>query len=357
MDYYLYEKVQKPLTGFLASILYYWLIADPLERVEPERELLAIKRIRSKYNPTIFNSYQNGYNYGLSNATMENFRQTDYHDFMRLHTIYNDEQYTRARLIEEDLAKADLGNKNNWINGLLLYSPDLLDCRSSNLYFLQRAYSGNKSQNELDQPLIVNPNNSWVRYLYNPTDPYERNITTLSSIEAGYLRRSNWLSLQNLISPQMVGVKKIKLTDNTRFTFSLNYLRTVFGEMYEQNLWMMHNDNLSGIFIRQYVNHEHAGMGIGYKLYDTKLAKNLSLTTNLNYWNQPDQLSFYDQGFSQGFSLKQRIEFKFAEDKFIRRKNMSLFIGYDYKSKGYEPDNLYLAKNFDMQLGMRINIR
>jgi hypothetical protein len=347
------------LEKFLFSYAYNGLLSTPFLSVEAERELLSTKGLHVSYNPTLFSPYGRSYSYGLDNIEMSNLRNSDFPTYMRLHTIQNDVHYTAAKLIEEKLARVDLSNINNKFNYVFLYGVELLSHRESNVFWGLGSEPQTSNFSENKQPLIIDPQKSWIKYLFEPGFGYKRQVTAddLSANETRYLRRSSLFSLLNFISPQMLGSGKIKLSDNNRFTFSLNYLRTVFGEMFEQNIWLMHNSTLSGIFLRQYVNHEKAGIGLGYKWYDTPLANNLYLTSNLNYWCQPSECSFYDRSFSNGFSINQQLEWQFAKDKYIKRNNMSLFLGYNYKSKGYEPENFHLKANFDVQLGIKMRLK
>ncbi len=359
IEYLLTKTLKNPLIKTLGAYLYNRIISSSFLAVEAERELLANQGISVKYNPTIFNSYRSGYSYGLDNSSMENLKLSNYHTYMRLHTVKNDINYTSAKHIEERLARVDMSNINAKISYTYQHALELIFFRATNIFFGEGKDA--KAQNLADsmQPLIIDPGKSWVKYLFEPNAFYIRNTKSgdLNNDEKFYLKRSSLFSFINLISPQMFGIKKFRISEKTRFTFSFNYLRTIFGEMFEQNFWISHNNNLSGLFLRQYINHEKTGLGIEYKLYDTKLAKNILLTSNINYWHQPTQLSFYDHSLSSGFSATQQIEWKFAEDKYIHRRNMSLFMGYNYKSNGYEPDNLHLTNNLDIQLGVKINLR
>jgi hypothetical protein len=70
-------------------------------------------------------------------------------------------------------------------------------------------------------------------------------------------------------------LKKFRLSNPAAFTFSPNYLRTPFGEMWAQNIWLTTGySQLHGIFVRQYKNYAQTGLGIGYKLYHQPLFRN-----------------------------------------------------------------------------------
>lgn len=68
---------------------------------------------------------------------------------------------------------------------------------------------------EQKQPLIIDRNRSWVKYLFNPDMEYQRHILQegLLDEERKYLKRSACWSWLNLVSPQMYGIPKFKLNE------------------------------------------------------------------------------------------------------------------------------------------------
>lgn len=141
------------------------------------------------------------------------------------------------------------------------------------------------------------------------------------------------------------------------FTLSLNYLRTPFGEMFGQNIWLMHNYNqLHGIFVKQYRNYEKTTFGIGYKLYDRPLFKNFYSTSSFDIWQQPTDLNFKTSSSFTGFQINQLFEYQFLPHKYIDRNNLSLFVGFNFKTKGYMPESFYIDKKFNVTAGMKINL-
>ena len=154
----------------------------------------------------------------------------------------------------------------------------------------------------------------------------------------------------------MFGIDKFSIAENLKATFSLNYLRIPFGEMTEQNIWFDYNKQLNGLFIRQYISKERVGYGIGYKMYETKLNKNLRLTSTIDVWKQPDNLNFYDTTLKSGLHVGQDLEYKFLTDTFSNRNRISLYIGYDYKTKGYLPESLELQQQLKFNFGIKVNM-
>ncbi|MDO5524363.1 MAG: carboxypeptidase-like regulatory domain-containing protein, partial [Bacteroidia bacterium] len=360
---YVSHLLQRNLRGTLKQqigiYLYQTLVSIPLEENASEWLLLNKNGIHSKINPLIVNKYNSTYLFGIADRQISDFKTGNHLDFMRLHTIRNDGHYAKSVLIEEELAKADLSNKNNWFNYLQLYSMELLMHKGTNTYNPFKKDVKQHDITEEKQPLIIDRNRSWVKYLFNPDAEYQRHILNenLSDEEQRYLKRSAYWSWLNLVSPQLYGIPKFKLNEKNSFTFSLNYLRTPFGEMFAQNIWLMHNySQLHGIFVKQYRNYEKTTFGIGYKLYDVSLLGTLYSTTSFDIWQQPTGFKFKTNNTFTGFYINQLFEYQLLPHKYIDRNNLSIFVGLDYKTKGYVPESFYTDKNFNIKAGLKMNL-
>jgi hypothetical protein len=343
--------------GLIYSAVYY-LLAMPLEETIAEQRLLSVDGLHAKINPFVFNQTNFSYSYGIDNNVLNTYKTNNYGNFMRLHTVRNDGHYVKAQILEEELAKVNLKNKNNQRDFLQLYLTELLLHKSFAVY---NPFGKDKkafSTNENKQPLIIDRNRSWVKYLYKPDTEFNRHVTQddLDAEENKYLKRSAWFSWLNFISPQMIGIPKFKIDKSTEFTFNLNYLRVPFGEMFGQNIWLITNyDQLHGIYLKQYKNFNKTTVGIGYKLFDLKLFRTIFVTTTLDYWQQPSENMFFDNSFSNGFHVGQMFEYQMFSKKYTRTNHFSLFLGYDYKTKGYMPESFFLGKNFDVKAGFKWN--
>lgn len=361
---YVSHLLQRNLRGTFKQLigiyLYQTFVSLPLEENASEWLLLNKYGIRAKINPLTINRYNSTYLHGVPNQQILDFKTENSFDFMRLHTIRNDGHYTKSFLIEEELAKADLSNKNNLFNYLQLYSMELLMRRGANTYNPFKKDVKQHNIAEEKQPLVIDRNRSWVKYLFNPDAEYQRHVLNenLSDEEQRYLKRSAYWSWLNLISPQMYGISKFKLNESNSFTFSLNYLRTPFGEMFGQNLWLMHNyRQLHGFSLRQYRNYKKTYFGIGYKLYDLPLLRNMFVTTTLDLWQQPADFQFKTTSSFNGFHVSQLFEYQFLPHKYIDRNNVSFFVGFDYKTKGYMPESYFMDKNFNVKAGFKVNLQ
>lgn len=333
--------------GIAVSYLYH-MLSIPLEETLSEQRLMALDGLKPKMNPTILNRTNSSYIYGLDDDVFSNYKINQYNNFMRLHTIRNDGHFVKAQILEEELARIDLSNRNNEVTFINVYLMELYLHKIFNTYNPFAKDKKQLSTSGAKQPLLVDRNRSWVKYLFNPDAEYQRHIgnADLSEEERKYLKRSSYWSWLNLVSPQMYGIPKFRLSERNSFTFSFNYLRTPFGEQFGQNIWVMQNYNrLHGIFLKQYRNFEKTSLGIGYKLYDLRLFNNAYVTTSIDIWRQPADFQFVATSSFDGFQIGQIYEYQLLLDRYTRKNIFSIILGYNYKTKGYTPESFFLNNN------------
>ena len=357
-NHFLQKKLKNFYLKLLIPSIFNAYLISPFEEIELERKLLSINGLHTGINPFIFNSTEKSYHYGLSQPKLEKFKTENYPDFMRFHTLRGEYHYLKTKILEEDISKADMSNKNNKNTFLTMYFMDLLYNRTYNIFYSQLKDKTLKGITITKAPLIIDNDKSWVKYLFEHNKTFNSHITSdlLTTEEKKYLKRSAIFSWMNLVSPQMMGIDKFSVTKNLKATFSLNYLRIPFGEMTEQNIWLVYNKQLNGLFFRQYIAKEKTGFGLGYKMYNTKLNKKISLSSSIDYWKQPTNLDFYSKTFENGFHIGQDLEFKFLKEKYSQLNKISFYIGYDYKSAGYLPQSIELQKQFKINFGLKVNL-
>ena len=350
------RNLHKPTAKFFGIMAYSYLISPILGEVASEWLLMNKNEIQANVNPNPFNRYRTPYSYNVSNDVLSDFKNHTYTDFMRLHTISRDGRYVKSFLIEEELAKIDLSNKNNRHSYMMLYWMELFSYQVMNIDNLSRKDVRPSNKPEDRQPLIIDRRRSWVHYLFNPEMDYQRHVQhrDLTGEEQRYLTRSGYWSLLNFISPQMLFIPKFSLGENHSFTFNAYYLPIPFGEMFGQNIWLMQNHNqLHGVFIRQYRNYEQTTFGIGYKLYDVKLFRHAYVTSSVDYWQQPTDFNFRATSAFSGFRIGQTFEYRLLQNPFSDQHRLALTLGYDYKTKGYMPESFFMGENFNLSVGLQ----
>lgn len=351
-------------SGLIVPI-YFMGLALPYQFAEVEKMLLNIKGVNAKYRPFLFNKYTTSHCFNIENEALEKLKTESLKDYLRLHTIRKDVNYTSTNQLEEKIACAQWDNdkkvRNDYFRSYYFelfvrkfaYSVSIL----SN--FDLTGFDPDKKHDELELPTIIDKKKSFVHYLFNPTDSLNRFISSsdLTKSERRYNTRSDILSFINWVSPQMFAMKPFKLSRNSDFSFSLGYLLTPFGEMFEQKFWFISKEDILGLSLRQYKNHNMLGIGIGLKMYDYKINKKLKVNTTIDYWYQPENLSFYDTKFNHGFGVRQKLIFNLREDKINHDGDINIFCGYDLKTKGYQPHNLMLDNDVSVFIGLQYNLK
>ena len=338
----------------------YAFISTPFSDVSAEWLLLNKNGMQAGIAPN-FNAF-GSFSFqlrGMNDALMADFKNNNPFDFMRLHTVRNEGRYARTFLMEEEIARVNLRNRNNLFSYLLLYFPELFHNRTADVFASNRDVRMS-DRPEYRQPLIIDRNRSWVKYLFRPEMPYQRHVqqADLTSEEQRFLRNSNRWSWLNLVSPQLFFIPQFRLGDRNRLMFSANYLRTPFGEMFGQNFWLTHNySRLHGIFLKQYRSYNQTTFGIGYRLYDLRLFRNMYVTSSLDFWQQPADFNFRASTSFSGFRVGQTFEYQLVRNQFSGQNRLSLIFGYDYKTKGYMPESFFIDENFNVRAGFRWNFR
>ena len=356
VSYLLEHNFHNPFAKLLSIFAYNYVMSPPFEDAASEWLLLNKNGIQAKMNPTLFNRYSDSYLYNIGDEALSDFKADNHLDFMRLHTVRGEGRYVKSFLMEEELAKVDLSNKNNKYNWAILYAMRLFWNRGMSLSdpFEKDVKQSNKPEEK--QPILINRNRSWVKYLFSPETEYQRHIkkADLSDEEQKYFKHSSYWSWLNVVSPQMFGIAKFPIGNKNSFTFSLNYLRVPFGEMFGQNIWLMHNHSqLHGVFIKQYRNYDKTTFGIGYKLYDVALFRNMHVTSSVDFWQQPVNFDFKVTASFNGFHAEQTFEYQFLQSKYSKQYKGSFIFGYDYKSKGYMPESFFTEKNLNVKAGFK----
>ena len=355
----LFRSTRNIWINALATTMYSY-VTMPFTDVSSEWLLLNKNGMQTRINLNYsFNSGLSFYLRNINDAQMSAFKNDNHFDFMRLHTIRNEGRYVRTFLMEEEIAGVNLRNRNNLVNYVLLYLPELFHNRIADIFVSNRdvrAFNGS----EYRQPLIIDRNRSWVKYLFRPEEAYQRHVRQddLTSEEQQFLRRSNRWSWLNLVSPQMFFIPQFQLGDRNRVMFSANYLRTPFGEMFSQNFWLTRDyTQLHGIFLRQYRSYEQITFGIGYKLYDVSLFRNMYMTLFADFWQQPTDFDFRAITSFNGFRIGQTFEYQLVQNQFSGQNRFSLLFGYDFKTKGYTPHSFFMGQNFNVRAGFKWYLR
>ncbi len=315
-----------------SQILFDMYLSIPFQGAEAERRLLRKNGVKALYNPTPFNRYLSSYCYKVSAKDLSELKAASLPDYTRLHTIREECSYATARDIEEELFTHNIENNGQRNDFVKYYYPDLFIRR---LLLITPMFTSGFSTSipskmgELDQPIFANRMASYVHTLLNPNEPINRNISIedLTSREKDHLRTMRLLSLQNLISPLAISIPPFKLGSSIQYSFSLGYRPSMLGDCFSQNLWFKTKQSEYRITFTEYKSNTSISYGVGFKIIESDFFTNAKLSTEVNYWKQPTNLSYYPDSYTEGFSVSQMAKYKLG--------SLALVLGYTFKTKGY----------------------
>lgn len=343
------SKVFKhPFFGLLTGMFTNAYLLSPIEETILEKAQLNKLGIQAQGRYHSFNKYREGY-LNVTTETLTRLQQSNYQDFMHVHTLRNEYHYTKARMIEEMIMKVELQYSQNfkkYINHLL---GQLLVSKFYNIHFKKKDEINFLADNITNGPVFANRENSWVKFLFEPDAKFSHQIKReeLTAEQETYLKNSSLRSWINLLSPALLALKPLRLSPDLKASASIGYLRIPFGEQFEESFWLIHKRALHNLSFKQFLSHSTLGLGIGYKLYDYHLSSKIKLTTQLEGWLQ--QRSFFDKKLYPGGKISQDIVYDIS---LYNKSSLALFGGYEWKSQGFSHDNMLLKPSIDIKLGI-----
>lgn len=351
MDYYslsrtnqkIYFNIQTLLTAFLGQAI---------THEEGHRSVLSELGIGSVSKP-FFDKNLVAKVTGLTDETLINLRNTDFSNFIRLHTAGLESDY--AYLRKED----HLFNFNEEDYGTI-YGDYFARKLGSQFYYLTlllktKVEIKEQDDKELDRDIVGHDIYGMIRHLHRPEMEFYRytNYNQLTYEEQKYAKKIGYLSLFNLLNPNIWRGKKIQLSESTLAIPSFSFSLAPFGYFIEENMSLLINNKLKlSPYLRQYFNKDNMflSFGIGLHNYTFKNEKFI-LNSNLDLWNQPRDLKFETSTKELGFSIKNSFGIQFS--KWRENKNKAYCnIGVSYKTNGFVPESPSLNDDFRFHLGL-----
>jgi hypothetical protein len=203
----------------------------------------------------------------------------------------------------------------------------------------------------------------WTRDLFRPSEPYTaRGIhpsgiginrytktTDLTSEELSYLKTQGVLQWLNVISPMMVGIQSIKLSDNGLYgNFLIRDYLTSFGNDISCNVFLM-NPKYKFVFAyHSYQNYNRSYPGIEAQLIDFEqkiCSKSISISPRVLLGWQPLHQEFKTNNASFLGLAECKVELK-------TKGFLHPFTELSVKSKGWVAGNEFLNNNFSCRMGI-----
>jgi len=290
---------------------------------------------------------------GVSNATLQNLRDTDLPEFIRLHTAGLESDYMMTKRMEEcGSFDQDAFRNFKWEYWYTKFA--ILQYYMLGLFH----YDLNESEekNELDRDIVGLDTYGAIRHLFRPTMPFYRytRYEDLTGEERKFLRRTEYRSFLNLANPLIVGIKHFPVSGSFVANFGLGYTMAPFGDFIDETIWIKGNKGTNLTFYaRQFQNKNYWFPGLGVALVGYCPVKKLSMDIRTHFWQQPRDYDFNtNHSFTGG-----AFETDFRWYLFTKNKTaIGIDTGFIYKTKGFLPEEVVMDHHFGIRFGASIRL-
>jgi hypothetical protein len=294
---------------------------------------------------------------GVTDLTLHNLRDNDLPNYIRLHTAGLESDYAYLR-------KSDAYFNFNEEKYSVLYPDYVARKFGTGLYYLTNLFDlkvGIKESDDTEQKRDVVGHDLYgmIRHLHRPTMEFYRYTerSDLTSDELSYAKRMGYLSLLNLVNPNIWIRGNYTFSKDIVGNFSVNYSLAPFGDFTEQNAYLTINNKYKiNPYFRQYFNKSYTFLAGGINLHNYAFHDNmLLLNSSLDFWNQPKNLEFRNKTGELGFGLKTELAVRFV--KWDNNTKSTYFnFGMSYKTKGFIPESPSIREDFRIHLGFVMSI-
>lgn len=341
------------------------LLFIPITHEEAHRAILTDKGIGSISQP-FFNENGVAYVKGVTDATLENLRDTDFPTFIRMHTAGNESDYCIAQKAFQRFTFLDETEMDYAKMPSLLWSYFFREISIWN-YVGHTYHSGGidepEEADELERDIVGDDISGMIHHLFNPTAEYHRYWTTadFSDEENAFLKRvylRTWLDFP-IINPMLFNRFSFQLGDSTKMSFNTGYCLAPFGDFIDENFYFRVDDVLHGplefsLTARQYQNKENWFPEFILTCQRFSPFSWLTLNAAGDIWWQPENLSFTTDKAQLGGSVTLGCNVyplkKLEGAKFDFGLNFNLM----YKTAGFMPEVISLDKDFALTAGISV---
>jgi hypothetical protein len=332
------------------------LIFHGLTHEEAHRSILVGEDIGSVSHPFQL-ADRGGYVVGVTDATLQNLRDTNFPTFIRLHTAGFESDYMMATREETLMSQGDESYKNLAVEYLARKGGIIR-------YFTEGLFKYNtdsaEETNELDRDVVGNDLYGAIRHLFRPTMPYTRytRYQDLTPEELGYLHRVQFRTFLNLANANVIGVNNFRVSDAVRLNVGLGHCMGPFGDFIDQKVWLAVKKKvkISG-YVREFENRDRWFVGAGIGVNDYPVTGRVLVSAAVHYWNQPVGLSFTALDGKPGGAVDVTGRYKVPIKNSSWLRYLSLDVGMIYKTAGFLPEELALGEHFGARVGLSLFTR
>ncbi len=343
----------KPVVSYAVQGVFVVLFFHGLTHEEAHRSVLVAEDIGSVAHPFQL-SERGGFVTGVTDATLQNLRDTKFPTFIRLHTAGFESDYMLATREETLMSQGDESYKNLAVEYLARKAGIIR-------YFTEGLFKyntdGAEEPNELDRDVVGNDLYGAIRHLFRPTMPFTRytRYQDLTSEELAYLDRVQYRTFLNLVNPNVIGVNNFRVTDSVTLNAGLGHCMGPFGDFIDQKFWVTvkRKVKVSG-YLREFENRYRWFFGAGVGINDYPVTPRLEVSAAAHYWSQPVNLSFTSLDGRAGGAVEVTGRYKMPLRHSTWLRAVSLDVGLIYKTAGFLPEEMALGERFGARIGLSL---
>jgi hypothetical protein len=323
---------------------------------EGHRAVLTSEGIYSVSRPFLFGE-RHGYVDSVTDASLQNLRDTKFPTFARLHTAGIESDYMLATR-EETLMAFNDEDYQNLVVDYLLRKGGIMFYLTEGL--VHRNTDGPQETDELKRDIVGNDVYGVIRHFYRPDMPFYRytRFEDLTPQEHQYLDRVQWRTFFNLANANVIGMQNFRLTDNLKANVGMAHCLGPFGDFIDERVWLGYRNTIkTSAYVREFENRDHWFFGAGAGIYDYALTNRLTASATLHYWKQPVGLSFTADTGKSGGAVDIDARYRIAPGWNSRMNSVSVDAGLIYKTEGFLPEEVVLGEQFGLRVGFSIELK
>jgi hypothetical protein len=346
----------RPVVSFAIEGAALLCLFHDLTHEDAHRAILVGEDIGAVSHPFPF-SERGGYVTGVTDATLQNLRDTKFPTFVRLHTAGFESDYMLATR-EETLMSLGGETYKNLAVEYLVRKWSIIRYFTEGIFKYDSLTT--EEVNELERDVVGNDLYGVIRHLFRPTMAFKRytRYADLTGEELGYLGRVQYRTFLNLVNANVIGVANVRVSDAVRLNAGLGHSMSPFGDFVDENVWVAVNGKvkISG-YVREFENRDHWFYGAGVGVNDYPVSGRLAVSAAVHYWNQPANLSFTAAEGRPGGAIDVTARFKMPLTHSTWLRHLSLDVGAIYKTAGFLPEELALGEHFGARVGLSLFTR
>ncbi|HPX26182.1 MAG TPA: hypothetical protein PLG87_05190, partial [Treponemataceae bacterium] len=356
---------------FIANYFISGCFLYPITHEEAHRSILTYKKIGAISQP-IFNLEGKAYVKGVTDSTLQNFRDTDFSMFIRMHTAGIESDYVNMMNDFSDIAfnLYLVGNMTLFKQNLHISYIDYIvrmlgvwnyqfsGCLDALSYVIKgkepKTSLRSLEKNELERDIVGHDVYGMIHHLFNPDVDYSRYWTygDLSDEEKEFSHRIAWRSWINLVTPMLFLQSNFQIIDNSYLSGNAGYCIAPFGDFIDENIFFKYDKFNISFYARQAQNRNSWFPAFGLGLVEYKPVDWFSATVRGHFWMQPENLDFNTSLGVPGGAGEVSLSFVLPSKNEEVIKGVGINIGALYKTKGFMPEIESHDAHFRLSAGL-----